>query len=132
MARTFNMRAWHTVLTDMVYWSSTGDTPDFAGAESGYTPGDLANIVVVNYVTVEGGAEGDEWLFDRVEEVDTTAPVNPGFTGLPQAHFVEDTLGYPGRVGTFTSPVYPGATGLPQAQFEEDTLDYPDRRTPDP
>lgn len=61
----YEMRAWHTVLTKRVYWVS-GD-PDFTGANSGYTPGDLTDIVVYAVIaTGEGtfnvrdfGATGD-------------------------------------------------------------------------
>jgi len=134
MARTFNMRAWHTVLTNMVYWTNTGDVPDFAGAESGYTPGDLTAITVVNYVTIESVGDAENWLFTRLETADILAQTAPGATGLSQSHFSDPAIiEYPSRINTFTSRTAPGETGLPLSTFSEPSIEeYPDRRTPDP
>jgi hypothetical protein len=46
-ATTFVMRAWHTPLARHVYWAVTGQ-PDSTGAQSGYTPADLSDILIVS------------------------------------------------------------------------------------
>ena len=79
MAQVFDMRAWHTVLTEMIYWTVTADTPDFAGTESGYTPGDLANISVVR-VDVSGEGGVSKLLFTRLTDADVADPGDPGET----------------------------------------------------
>lgn len=59
----YRMRAYHTVLTQHVFWVS-GGAPDFTGASSGYTPGDLDDIVVQSVIPTTGttpGTGGGDW-----------------------------------------------------------------------
>ena len=44
--RYYFMRAYHTVLSTYVHWRAVV-TPDFVGSQSGYTPADLSDIVLL-------------------------------------------------------------------------------------
>jgi len=56
----YSMRAYHTVNLTYVYWTASG-APDFTGAFSGYTPGDLADILTYQVIPTVGGGPGEAW-----------------------------------------------------------------------
>lgn len=56
----YNMRAYHTVNLTHVYWLCF-DAPDFVGTLSGYTPGDLSDILVYKIIPTFGGP-GEAWV----------------------------------------------------------------------
>jgi hypothetical protein len=75
--RRYFMRAWHTVLTDSVYWH-VEDAPDVTGSQSPYTPGDLTDILgaVRDVVTTtrEEVLGGQIVYGTRLEAADLEAP----------------------------------------------------------
>lgn len=94
---TYQMRAYHTVLTQMVFWDSPG-APDMTGTLSGHTPGDLSGIVVMGKV-----AGNAQIIVDLAQDKEVDGI--QGTLAIPSSKDFDGSL-YPSYTVTFVAVLY--------------------------